>query len=68
MSYLKWGIRELSRSDAERSYTGTTWQSAGVPRDLVPIGFHDESEAKAWALALTRYNLVGFEAFRLPDS
>ena len=66
----KWVIFKSSRLGANRTYTGITWEKAGLVPPTLASGiprhnlftYNDFEEAKKFAEILSRYNPVGFVA------
>lgn len=57
---LKWVISKTSRFPGLTSYSGPTWEQAGI-RDMYESTYDDYKTAKALAVILSNFNPVGFD-------
>lgn len=59
-----WIIHKMTRFPEKSSYSGSTWDSAGIREQWKEV-YSDQEEAERLAKILTKHNPVGFEVSRI---
>lgn len=59
-------IHKTSRSPSDASYSGSTWDRAGI-RSRYRERYEDKAEAERDAAELTKHNAVGFMVTKVPE-
>lgn len=60
-------IHKKSRTPSDESYSGSTWDRAGIRHLRRPV-YYDKQEAQRHAKELTKYNPVGFGVSKVGET